>query len=380
LLDRGPNGLSREKILPLMNRFLSILCLTVIFVLPLVCPAPTRAAVEIAWEGRAPQRIEEVYLHQGIPYLPAAEVFPALGLRGHWDSVAHLYRLKLPAGKARFFPGGRYFYYQGEAYPLEEPARFIDQRLRLPESLVTGLLPQLLRRELYYRNLDPPRSLPETEEGGLERLFALLMRKETPSDTVTGLHGVFIDPGHGGGDPGVIGPQGEKEKDVTLALALQLKKQIRMRIGIPVFLSRDADYGLEQKSRFSAAADAGADVYLSIHAQSSANPQQQGLLIYVRPEKSALPRDNPSGDASWQLATALQTALADQGWPMLGVRSAPLLPLGHGDLPAVLIEAGFLSNQEDRQALFDKAEQVRLTTALRAGLESYSEILKEKQL
>lgn len=331
------------------------------------------AAVELCWEGKTPTRLEEVYHQHGVPYLAAEQVFSALGLHGKWDSVEHVYELKLPQGVAKFFPGGRYLYLDGTPLPLAQPARFLDETLRIPESFVTEVLPMVVHREIYYRNLDPPRPLQDQsdEEGGIDRLFALLLRRERLSTAGSGLTSVAIDPGHGGSDPGVIAPDGSKEKEVTLQLAEQLGKRLKMRFGIPVHLTRDGDYQVEQQERFALATRSDADLYLILHAQSSPVSERRGIMLFIRSRASAEGAP-PARDESLQLAGALRESLMGEGWEVAPVRSAPLLPLGQGDLPTVLIEAGFLSNQQDLQILHDPVEQNRLAAAIENGLVTYA--------
>ena len=351
--------------------FIPILCLLV-----LLLPNLARATVELARQGEPPQAINEVYLQDGVDFLALDDVLPAVGLSGSWDSVRHVYTIVTPAGKATLFPGGHYLNLGDRFIPLSRPARFIDGRLRIPEDFVTGPLAQLLGGNVYYRNLQPPTATSE-EQSPIDRLFAFLLQKKQSSQGPA-LRAVAIDPGHGGQDPGAIG-DGLKEKDLNLALAKDLEKEIKMQLGIPVYLTRDADYAPSPEQRLKAAEHPDVDALLQLHAQAALAPSPSGVMLFVRPvderDGQVLPA---SGAGSMRLARDLETALRQAGIPVAGVYAEPLLPLGRGDLPTVLVEAGYLSNPADRARLDDPAARQTLADALFAGLKAFSQEKVEK--
>lgn len=330
---------------------------------------PTHAAVEIAIGDRAPVVIEEVYLHEGIAFLPIDQVLQILELSGSWDSVAHIYRLKTPQGTAVISPGSR-FMRLGERYiPLGAPPRFIDGKLRVAEDFLSRHLPSLLDTPLYYRNLQPIAS--KVEPSTIDRFFAFILRKkETVAAPV--LRGVAIDPGHGGEDPGAMGSGGLKEKEVTLEVARRLERLLKMRLAIPVFLTRSGDYAITPQQRVETAARPEVDVLLLLHAQASPGPQVHGPAIFVRNETT----DNGEQRDSLLLAQKLATALREAGLGRAVIRQAPLLPLGRGDLPTVLVEMGYLSSAQDQVLLGSAPGWDRYADALFAGLSAFSDELK----
>lgn len=346
--------------------FLLVFCL-----LLSLAPAPLQAAVELAPEGRPPVTLNEVYLQDGVDFLALDDVLPALGLRGNWDSVGHIYSFNTSRGKATLFPGGHYLNIGDRFLPLSQPARFIDGRLRVPEDFVTGPLAELLGDRLYYRNLNPP--VVTKEEGTpIDRLFSFLLQKKR-SVSGPALHGVAIDPGHGGQDPGTIGGA-LKEKNLTLDLARDLEKQLKMKLGIPVYLSRDADYQPSAEQRLKAAAHPEVDALLQLHVQAAFSPTPSGVMLFVRPAEERDGKVLPASDGgSMRLARDLEAALRRAGIPVAGIFAAPLLPLGRGDLPTVLVEAGFLSNPADQARLADPAGRQSLAAALFAGLKAFGQ-------
>jgi N-acetylmuramoyl-L-alanine amidase len=341
--------------------------------------APLYAAVELGLDGQSPVVIEEVYRRDGTFYLALDDILPPLGLNGQWQSVRHVYRMRTPRGMAVISPGSHFLRLGDDLTPLRQPPRFIDGRLRVPEDFLHNHLEPLLGQAITYRNLDPAGEDSATPETALDRLFAFLLRRDKPK-TAPVLRAVAIDPGHGGEDPGSIGADGLKEKQVVLAVARRLEKQIKMHLGIPVTLSRDGDYTLHRKARLKALAGAEADVLLVLHAQASFDQDCHGVMLFIRPRDEAS-EGTASGDGdSLRLARHLRSALRRSGLAVGDVVRAPLLPLGRGDLPTVLVELGYLSNPADQARLAAAPGQQDLALALFEGLKGYAEERQEEQL
>ncbi|MBN1142557.1 MAG: N-acetylmuramoyl-L-alanine amidase [Deltaproteobacteria bacterium] len=342
----------------------------------LLFPSPLPAAVEIALRGQEPKRLEEVYNLGGLAYLALDDLLPPLGLKGGWDAVDHVYRIHSWLGTAVLFPGGRYLRMDNRFVPLVHPPRFIDGRFRVAEDFVREQLPLLLGVAVSYRNLDPLPVAAPSKEAGLDHLFSFLLRKKGKAGRL-GLRGVAIDPGHGGTDPGAVGLYGVKEKDVVLEIALLLAKEIKMRLGIPVFLTRDKDYSLTLRQRLEQADKPEVDALIILHAQSSFRESAEGATLFIRPEGGAFGQAPHSGEESRQLARKLADTLYAGGLRVNGIRPASLLPLGEGDLPTVLVELGYLSHPEDNARLTDSEAQKKLAQALYQGIQRFSAARKE---
>lgn len=331
-------------------------------------------AVELALEGRPPVTLKEVYHRNGVAYLAVDDVLPVLGLSGSWDSVKHIYSIKTSWGKAQMSPGSQFLRLGGQFQMLTNPPRFIDGRLRVDENFVVIHLPALLNLAVYYRNLDPTVEQMPTDSS-LDRLFSFLLRKQKPSG-VQGLRAVAIDPGHGGEDPGSMGPAGLKEKDVVLAVAQGLQKRLKMHLGLPVYLSRNADYSLTDAQRFAAIDKPEVDALVLLHAQSALSEAPRGVVLFVRPREE---RSAQGGADSMALAVQLRQAFSRAGVEVTAIERAPLLPLGQGNLPTVLVELGYLNNSADRELLGDPAGQERLAEALYRGLQNFAQQQQEIQ-
>jgi N-acetylmuramoyl-L-alanine amidase len=342
----------------------------------LVLAIPAGASVEIALNDEPSVTINEVYLHEGVPFLPVEEVLDVLHLSGQWDSVEHVYRIRTSRGTAVISPGSHYLRLGERFVPLAHPPLFIDGRLRVSEDFVTSRLSSLLDAPVRYRNLDPPVVSSGKPQTPLDKLFSFMVRKKTEGGAA--LRGVALDPGHGGQDTGSLGIGGVKEKDVAFGVARRLEKLVKMQLGIPVYLSRDGDYAPDMRQRLEIAANPEVDALILLHAQASLSTAPRGLTFFVRPEEVFEGQAPPVGEGeSKRLAQFLADACRAGGLEVAGIVEAPLLPLGRGNLPSVLAELGYLSNSADLALLQDPDGQERLATALYSGLKNFADERKE---
>jgi N-acetylmuramoyl-L-alanine amidase len=219
---------------------------------------------------------------------------------------------------------------------------------------------------------------------------------------------LVIDAGHGGEDPGAIGPTGVKEKDITLALALQLSARVQSSLGWRVVLTRDGDYFVPLAQRVSRARAAKADVFLSIHADAFFTPKARGASVYALSEKGASSaaarwmaskeneadgvgglnishRDKQVASVMLDLSTASQirssVKLGGKLIAQLGgvghmhkkqVEQAGFAVLKAPDIPSLLIETAFISHPEEEQLLANAAYQSKLVAALTRGLKGFA--------
>ncbi|TEB13348.1 N-acetylmuramoyl-L-alanine amidase [Pelotomaculum propionicicum] len=174
---------------------------------------------------------------------------------------------------------------------------------------------------------------------------------------------ICIDPGHGGYDPGAVGPGGLQEKNVTLAVSLLLAEKLRAA-GQEVQLTREGDAGAWDSdgdlwTRCQIANQFGADIFISIHINSAGNPAATGTETYCL----AL------GGEGEQLATAVQQELlATLGLPDRGVKTANYYVLKRTDMPAILTELAFICNPEEEALLASPDFQARAAQAIAQGI------------
>ena len=218
---------------------------------------------------------------------------------------------------------------------------------------------------------------------------------------------VALDPGHGGEDPGAIGPGGTREKDVVLQIALRLRDRINQQPNMRAYLTRDADFFVPLHIRVQKARKVQADLFISIHADAFFTERPQGASVFALSDKGATSsaarwmanKENSAdlvGGVNVQAKDAqVQKALLDMsttaqindslklGSAMLGeigavgklhkpkVEQAGFAVLKAPDIPSVLVETAFISNPDEEAKLRSEAYQVQLADALMRGVNRY---------
>lgn len=344
----------------------------------LALPPAAGAAVQVGRAGAPAVIIQDVYQRDGEAFVAIDEVLAALGLRGSWDNVAHLYRIDAPGGAAAISPGSSYLRQGERSVRVAHRPRFIDGKLRVSETFLVEQFAPFLDLPLQVTNLNP--AAPPPPESPLDQLFSLLLRQR-PKAADDSQWVVAIDPGHGGQDAGSLGKEGVTEQMVNLAVGQQLQKLLKMRRVAPVVMTRDGDYAVSPQQRLEAVAGGHADVLISLHTQAQFSPQAQGIMLFVpgTGAASVVPEAAPAApavappavNASLALADALHSALTAAGFAVALPQERSLLPLGQGDLPRVLVEMGSLNNPAELARLRDPARQQLLAKALYDGLEAF---------
>jgi N-acetylmuramoyl-L-alanine amidase len=223
---------------------------------------------------------------------------------------------------------------------------------------------------------------------------------------------VVIDPGHGGHDQGTEGPKGLLEKELVLDVSMRLGKLLEDKLGLEVVYTRTDDTFIPLEGRTAIANDKRADLFLSIHANSSPLAQTTGVETYylnftdMRDSLDVAARENAGSEKSVfelqdviqritlhdkaaeskEFASNVQTALfqfAQRNNPQArnrGVRKAPFVVLIGAHMPSILAEIGFISNPKE-EALLKKPEQrQKLAEALFRGVQKYAESLSHFQM
>ncbi len=223
---------------------------------------------------------------------------------------------------------------------------------------------------------------------------------------------IVIDAGHGGHDSGTLGPGGIQEKDVVLDVALRLGKLLKQRLGADVIYTRDDDTFIPLETRTAIANKAQADLFLSIHANSSPDASARGVETYYlnfTTSADALEvaaRENAVSDESiHQLSDlvkkiTLQDKIAESrefaadvdgslyqgleagnaGLKDRGIKKAPFVVLIGANMPSVLAEISFLTNPDDAAQLRDGAYRERIAEALYKGVARYERSLNGTRL
>ena len=244
---------------------------------------------------------------------------------------------------------------------------------------------------------------PGNDETATERVRATA--RAMPADNRDMI--VAIDAGHGGGDPGAIGPAGSYEKNIVLAIARELERQVEQAEGMQPVMIRTGDYYVPLRERYQRAREARADLFVSIHADAFRDRSVRGSSVFV------LSRRGASSEAARLLAQSENAAdlvggvQLDQGDDMLrsvlldlsqsasmdysdkaarrilselgavgkthrrDVESANFVVLRSPDVPSVLVEVGFISNPSDEANLGSPDYRRNIATALKRGIEDH---------
>jgi N-acetylmuramoyl-L-alanine amidase len=176
---------------------------------------------------------------------------------------------------------------------------------------------------------------------------------------------VTIDPGHGGKDPGAIGLDGLREVDVILPISLRVAKILEEK-GVATHLTRDSDYFVGLDERVVMSRKTGASIFVSIHANSIDNrPDVNGLETYHYHRGLEL--------ANIVHSNIIGVLGGDRDDPLLdrGVRSARFLVLRKSEIPAILVEVGYLTSPTESLKLADEKYRDRMADAIAQGILEY---------
>ena len=239
----------------------------------------------------------------------------------------------------------------------------------------------------------------------------------TPTDQAPGIRTIVIDPGHGGTETGAIGPSGVQEKELTLQISRELANRLAQRLGVRTVLTRSDDVVVQHDMRTSLANQNKADLFISVHLNSSLGSGAYGTETYFlspqatdsRAARAAQTENRdaaPAGTTSdataqesqedlelilWDLAQSHHMAESQRFANLIqgelnrtlqlrdrGVKQAPFRVLMGATMPAVLVELGFISNPEEEKKLQDPAYRAQLVDALTLAIARYKAQVENK--
>lgn len=217
---------------------------------------------------------------------------------------------------------------------------------------------------------------------------------------------VAVDAGHGGKDPGAIGRDGSMEKTVVLAIARRLARQIDAEPGMSAMLTRDGDYFIPLRQRYTLAQQRNADLFVSVHADALKNRRVRGSSVYVLSEKGSSDearrlarRENASDRIGGMTMNGLPPTVAtmiidlsqnasigaslEVGEEVLNylhgvgrvrkpkVQTAPFAVLKAHDTPSILVETAYISNPQEERLLKNAGYQDKVARAILSGIRAY---------
>jgi N-acetylmuramoyl-L-alanine amidase len=285
-----------------------------------------------------------------------------------------------------------------KVFPLSDPARLIID--------VRGeRLTEIARMEQSISAMTKRMVTPKLEE-----LSASVDNKVKPArkPVISKIRRVVVDPGHGGHDPGAVGPNGIQEKDVVLAIGLKLKELFKEELGLDVVMTRSNDVFIPLEERTAIANKVNADLFLSVHANAANNRQASGIETYylnlAKTDKVAQLAAKENG-TSLEKVSILQAILFDlmanyklndsahladevqkslhkkvrasySDVKNLGVKQGPFYVLVGATMPSILVETAFLSNAQEESRLKDPAYLEMTAEGILEGVRSYITSLK----
>jgi N-acetylmuramoyl-L-alanine amidase len=218
---------------------------------------------------------------------------------------------------------------------------------------------------------------------------------------------IAVDAGHGGEDPGAIGKNGTREKDVVLAIARALAQRVNAEPGMRAVLTRDGDYFVPLRDRMRRARAQQADLFVSIHADSIRDRAVDGSSVYILSQRGATDeasrwlaeRENASDliggvslddkgdvlasvllDLSQSASLSASQVAAEHVLHQLNqvgeirkpqVQQARFMVLKSPDIPSMLVETAYISNPQEEMRLRGAAQQTKLATAIHQGVRAY---------
>jgi N-acetylmuramoyl-L-alanine amidase len=314
-------------------------------------------------------------------------------------------------------PAGKYLHrLVFDLYPAIAPDPLLELIAKTERKQKMAALQSLPRDDIYtfYQQYAQEKAALPNATGQSDRIaandaqpppqkLAPLPTRTRPRQMLT----VAIDPGHGGEDPGAIGPRGTQEKHVVLDIARRLKKKIDADPNMRAMMTREGDYFVPLHIRVQKARRANADLLVSIHADAFITPHARGSSVFVLSEGGATStaarwianRENASdliggvnikkrdvvvSRALLDLSTAAQIrdslrygsfVLGEIGrintLHKKGVEQAGFAVLKAPDIPSVLIETAFISNPEEEARLRSPAYREQMAEAILRGIKRY---------
>ena len=285
-----------------------------------------------------------------------------------------------------------------KVFSLSDPARLVIDVRGERQTEISRLEPVV--------SAAPERLIvPKSEE---QHAVSEKKSKVSKHTTISKIRRIVVDPGHGGHDPGAVGPNGIQEKDVVLAIGLKLRELFIDELGVDVVMTRSTDVFIPLEERTAIANKVGADLFLSVHANAAPNRSAAGIETYylnlAKTDKVAQLAAKENGTTldkvsvlqailfdlmanyklndSAHLADEVQKSLHKKVHARysdvknLGVKQGPFYVLVGASMPSILVETAFLSNSVEESRLKDPAYQDMAAAGILDGVRSYINSLK----
>jgi N-acetylmuramoyl-L-alanine amidase len=348
----------------------------------------------------------------GVSYVSLVQVSELLNGHLRWHTVSKNVDLSMYGHTIRFPYYASSVQINGRRVRLEQPTVKNEDGFWVPISFfASDAFFRVTHTKLEW---PPPPERQGTSDEGREKFSSNpsspIPRPSALVPVPSAVHAIkriVIDPGHGGKDPGAVGPNGTQEKNVNLRLAQELADALRETYGYEVLLTRMDDTFIPLEERAQLANKHNADLFISLHCNASKSPKRKGFEVYFLSERASdshadavarlenavlayegkeVPSPNRVKEVlrslvktanineASALGSLLDRHLAERLYePSLGVKQAAFYVLRGAEMPAVLIETGFISNTHEEQLLQDNGFRQKLIEAIAAGIVAYDE-------
>ena len=341
---------------------------------------------------------------EGHPYVSIDDLAAALAARIEYVLTKDKVLVKRSAGRDIVFTVMSSIYLVGQVqYRMPYPTRVADGKLRISSDVLSQL------------GLNTAPSAAETQEPP-EALSADIQTYQAPTGEILkkrwAIDRIAIDPGHGGRDPGAVGPRKTYEKSITLSIAKRLGKKLEKELGVEVVYTRTGDTFVRLGARARIARQAEADLFISLHCNAGRRRAAGGIEVFFLSEaKTAaaaevaelenavleLEADEPAEDGtqntlrsialeilssqflkeSQDLAASIRSRMARRFKQLddRGVKQANFYVMRGtmGAMPSVLVEMGFISNPEEEKLLKRGSFQKNMADAIFGGIHSFKQ-------
>ena len=311
-------------------------------------------------------------------YLPVLNFCDYYNLDWDWDLVSQRIEIKRNGQKIVLRPNSKLALLNGKAYEFNDKVEYKNGMAYIPAESAIYISKRVLG-----------------------------LREEPISGKITHrINSVVLDPGHGGKDPGAVSRYGTKEKDVVLDVSKRIKRKLEQN-GIKVYMTRENDTFIPLKERPRVATKKKADLFISVHANASRASRVKGFEVYylseatddnaraiAAAENASLQFENnitaaENGEVSkdptlWDLKLTEQRRqskglayyicnISSDALSMkkLGVKGARFAVLKGAEVPAVLVEIGFLTNKSEESKLKSSAFREKIADAVAKSIISY---------
>lgn len=312
------------------------------------------------------------------PGLPLNEMCNRYNVSWQWDGVTQVIILEYKNSKAKALVGSNVVIVGKERVQLSAPVRRYNSTVYVPEDFEAKVL------------------VPFGIMPGISGLRVDWSRLK--------IRTIVLDPGHGGKDPGAIGPSGVREKEVVLDISKRIKVLLE-EVGIKVIITRTRDEFISLAERTEIASKSDADLFVSVHANSNPARKTKGMEVYYVKTHNKRDLDEEQrqkneriftrglemqrtqtmsrvvGDMMYALKTAesgklaqiiVKQASADIDTPNRGAHTCRFFVVRNTLIPAVLIEVGFLTNRKEEEELSSPIYRQKVAQAIARSIISYA--------